>query len=327
MRLHKLSSMILAAAVVCYAVVAQATVTIVTVPIGNLNNANDSTGYGAVGYAYNIAKNETTIGQYAEFLNAVAKTDTYNLYSSSMTTSYINGISQGGVSGSYTYTVAAGSGNKPITYVSWFDAARFSNWMHNGQLSGLQTAATTERGAYTLDGATSGVNVSKNAGAKFWIPSENEWYKAAYYDPNKGGAGVGGYWPYPTQSKTLAGNTVGVANSANYWDGDYVGYPGMALTDVGAYGLNSDSFYGTNDQGGNVWEWNDAVIGSSRGVRGGSWDNNSSLLASSYRHFYSGPSYENLSLGFRVASVPEPGSLILIVSGAIVALILWRRRK
>jgi formylglycine-generating enzyme required for sulfatase activity len=278
--------MILAAAVVCCAVVAQATVTIVTVPVGNVDNAADpATGnlYGAVGYAYNISKNETTINQYAEFLNAVATTDTYGLYSTGMTTSYINGISQGGVSGSFTYTVATGSGNKPITYVSWFDAARFANWMHNDQPIGAQIASTTEGGAYTLNGAISGVSVSKNVGAKFWIPSENEWYKASYYDPNKGGVGVGGYWPYPTQSNTLGGNTVGVANSANYYDGDYVGYPGMALTDVGAYGANSDSFYGTNDQGGNVWEWNDAVIGSWRGLRGGGWYDDSSYLAASYR--------------------------------------------
>jgi sulfatase modifying factor 1 len=98
-----------------------------------------------------------------------------------------------------------------------------------------------------------------------WIPSEDEWYKAAYYDPTKGGSN---YWKYATQSDTLAGNTIGAANSANYYDGDYVGSGSSAiptsnaLTDVGAYGANSVSFYGTNDQGGNVWEWNEAVIGS-----------------------------------------------------------------
>ena len=242
-----------------------ATVNIDYASIGNAGNANDAaTGslYGAVADAYQIARNETTISQYAEFLNAVAKTDTYSLYSTSMTTSYINGISRGGVSGSFTYSVASGSANKPTTYVSWFDAARFTNWLHNGQPGGAQDAATTEDGAYTLLGAMSGI-IAKNGGAKAWIPSESEWYKAAYYDPNKGGVGVGGYWQQANQSNTMAGNTIGVANSANYYDGDHVGYPGAALTDVGAYGLNSDSAYGTNDQAGNVFEWNDAVIGSS----------------------------------------------------------------
>ena len=155
-----------------------AVVNIGYVDVGNINNAADSTGYGSVAYNYKIAKNETTISQYAEFLNAVAKTDTYSLYSAGMTTSYINGISQGGVSGSYSYSVNPGSGNKPISYVSWFDAARFCNWMQNGQPSGVQNAGTTEDGAYTLNGAISGVSVNKNVGATVWIPSEDEWHKA-----------------------------------------------------------------------------------------------------------------------------------------------------
>lgn len=325
--------MILAAALVCCAAVAQA-ITIETVLVGDPGNtadirvANDgTTGYGAVGYAYNISKNETTISQYAAFLNAVAATDTYNLYCSSITHSNINDISRSGLSGSFVYSVAEGSGNKPISYVSWFDAARFTNWMHNGQPSGAQDASTTEDGAYTLNGATSGVSVSKNEGAKFWIPSENEWYKAAYYDPNKGGAGVGGYWLYPTQSNTLGGNTVGVANSANYYDGDYVGFPGMELTDVGAYGLNSDSFYGTNDQGGNVWEWNDTVLlGSCRGLLGGCWDSPSTSLAA-WRAIYN-PSERSFSIGFRVASAaPEPGSLIMLLGLALTALLYWWRKR
>jgi formylglycine-generating enzyme required for sulfatase activity len=294
---------------------------------GNAGNANDAaTGslYGAVAYEYNISKNETTIAQYAEFLNAVAKTDSYSLYSSSMTTSYINGISRSGSSGSFTYSVAAGSGNKPITYVSWFDAARFCNWMQNGQQTGTGAALTAETGAYTLNGATSGI-ITKNVGATVWIPTESEWYKAAYYDPNKGGVGVGGYWAQATQSNTLAGNTIGVAGSANYWDGDYVGYPGAALTNVGAYGFNSDSAYGTNDQAGNVFEWNDAVIsGSSRGLRGGSWGNGVNVLASSYR-VGGGPSGEDGFLGFRVASVPEPSALVLTMLFS-TALVTRRKR-
>jgi formylglycine-generating enzyme required for sulfatase activity len=280
------------------------------VSVGNTGNAADPASgslYGAVSYAYRIARNETTISQYCEFLNAVAKTDTYSLYRTDMSSvSCIAGINRDGSPGSYSYAPVVGTENKPITYVSWFDAARFTNWLHNGQPTGAQDAGTTEDGAYTLNGATSGVGVSKNFGAKVWIPSEDEWYKAAYYDPNKGGVDVGGYWLYPTQSDTLGGNTIGVANSANYYDGDYVGYPGMALTDVGAYGLNSDSAYGTNDQGGNVWEWNDAVIsGSSRGVRGGAWDGDGIGLASSYRFGFD-PSGEFGVFGFRVASVEPP---------------------
>jgi sulfatase modifying factor 1 len=307
-----------------------ATVTIDSVLVGNINNANDAaTGrvYGAVAYAYKIAKNETTISQYAEFLNAAAKTDSYGLYSASMTTSYINGISRSGLSGSFTYSVNPGSANKPITYVSWFDAARFCNWLQNGQQTGAGAALTAETGAYTLSGATSGI-ITKNVGATVWIPSESEWYKAAYYDPNKGGAGVGGYWSQATQSNTITTNDIGVADSANYYDGDYATYTGgtsWGITDVGAYGLNSDSAYGTNDQAGNVWEWNDAVIsGSSRGLRGGSWGYVVSTLASSSR--YDGdPSVESGDFGFRVASVPEPTSILLtMLAGGVM---LARRKR
>ncbi len=182
-----------------------------------------------------------------------------------------------------------------------------------------------KNGAYTLLGAMSGI-ISKNGGAKAWIPSESEWYKAAYYDPNQGGAGVGGYWLHANQSNTMAGNTIGVANSANYNDGDYVGYPGAALTVVGAYGLNSDSAYGTNDHAGNVWEWNDAVIfGSSRGLRGGSWASLENDLRASGR-FVNVPSDENfLFVRFRVASVPEPTCLVLTMLASGVMLIRRKR--
>lgn len=305
---------------------ALAVVNIGYVTVGNADNmADPATGslYGAVAYEYQIAKNETSISQYAEFLNAVAKTDTYSLYSTNMTTSYINGISQSGTSGSFTYSVAAGSGNKPITYVSWFDAARFVNWLHNGQPTGAQNAATTEDGAYTLAGAMSGI-IEKNGGAKVWIPSESEWYKAAYYDPNKGGLGVGGYWLHANQSNTMTSNTMGVAGAANYYDGDFVGFPSVALTDGGAYGMNSESAYGTNDQAGNVREWNDAVIDSSRGQRGGAWGNPENNLRSSDRSNFS-PSVETNVSGFRVASVPEPTSVFLtmLAGGAM----LIRRKR
>lgn len=302
------------------------------VTVGNAGNAADTaTGslYGAVAYAYQIAKNETTISQYAEFLNAVAKTDTYGLYSGSMTTSHINGISQGGASGSFTYSVASGSGNKPVTFVSWFDAARFTNWMHNGQPVGLQTVDTTEGGAYALNGATSGVSISRNVGATVWIPSENEWYKAAYYDPGKGGVGVGGYWAQPTQSDSLpTSNTIGDPGAANFFHNlsGFVGYPGAALTDGGAYGANSASHYGTNDQAGNVWEWNEAVISSSRGVRGGAWNADVTNPSSSVRPYLGTPMTEDQNVGFRVASViPEPTSfgLTLLTSG----MLLLRRKR
>jgi len=132
---------------------------------------------GSVAYSYQIGKYEVTIGQYAAFLNAVAMTDTYRLYNERMATDLnVAGISQAGSSGSYTYSVidtdysstrpTTTSANRPITYVSWFDAARFANWMANGQPTGEQSSTTTENGVYDLTGPwvgrTSGNAVAKN---------------------------------------------------------------------------------------------------------------------------------------------------------------------
>lgn len=305
--------------------------------VGDAGNAADTrvmdsdhtSGYGSVGYAYWISQNETTVSQYAEFLNAVAATDTYGLYNSGMSMGIVNGITRNGVSGSYTYGVAPGSGNMPVTFVSWFDAARFCNWLQNGQPVGQQNSASTEDGAYTLNGAISGNGITRNVGATIWIPSEDEWYKAAYYDPSKD-SGAGGYW-LQTNATDLAGdNTVGNIGSLNYFDGDYVGYPGLSLTEVGTYGPGSQSAYGTNDQGGNVFEWNDGVIGSSRGLRGGSWDYTDHYMSSISRGDFE-PTEETHNVGFRVAGtftlarIPEPDAASLI--GAAGVLLLARRRR
>ena len=322
-----------------------AAVTIDWVTVGNPGNLAQSAsnrnhadsggdGYGAVAYTYRMAQNETTIAQYAAFLNAVAATDTYGLYNSSMATDLnIAGISRSGDPGSYTYSVT-GSGDRPITYVSWFDAARMANWMHNGQGSG-----DTETGAYTLNGATSGTAPAKNAGATVWIPTENEWFKAAYYDPTHMG-GTGGYWLYGNQSDSLSSNSIGVNGAANYYDGAYAvtqsgSYSGSQnyLTDVGAYGPASQSYYWLNDVAGNVFEWNDldGESGSSRGLRGGSWNYGEGFLRSSIRGGPA-PSVEDFNFGFRFASssevsaIPEPTS-ILSIAGLLGGGLLLRSRS
>ena len=252
-------------------------VIIPTVPVGNPGNANDAlTGhrYGAVAYDYRIGTYEVTVGQYTEFLNAVAATDTYALYRDGMGDSEdVAGIAQHGNSGSFTYSVI-GSPNKPAAVVGWGSAARFANWLHNGQPNGTQDASTTEDGAYALKGATSDgelTRVSRNAGAIWFIPSENEWYKAAYHQPADQGGDVDDYWEYPTRTNSEPNSDqtpgdLGIqTNVANFIRDDALsngyndGYavtgsaswsPGQNyLTDVGAY-MHSTSPYGTFDQGG-----------------------------------------------------------------------------
>lgn len=318
-------------------------VTLDMVTVGNPGNAADTTGYGAVPYQYQIGTFEVTIAQYTEFLNAVARTDTYSLYNASMGTDLnIAGIARTGVSGAYTYSVVDNvgtSGNRPIAYVSWFDAARFANWMQNGQGSG-----DTETGAYTLGGGTSGNAVARNPGATFYVPTENEWYKAAFYSAVKGGVGSPGYHVYATQSDSVPGNAIGgAANQVNYYVGAYPnGFYTMGggtyspsqnyLTDVGSF-PGSASFYGTFDQSGDLYEWNDLTGDPTplRGLRGGSWYNGGAIGVSSSERLLYDPTSEINYIGFRLASpvpVPEP-STVVTAAGALAwgSWEAWRRRQ
>lgn len=267
------------------------------VKVGNAANAADSTTYGAVPYEFQMGKYEVTLAQYTIFLNAVAATDSFSLYNTNMSAdTEVAGIARSGNDGGYSYSVL-GNGARPVTYVSWFDAARFCNWLHNGRPTGSQNPNTTERGAYTLDGATSGgLTIARNPGARFWIPSENEWYKAAYHQPAAEGGDSDGFWLYPTRNNTepTAVAPPGGVNSANF------DRAATALTAVGAY-TGSGSFYGTFDQGGNVFEWNDVVYGGPyRGMRGGSWDLYGTYLSAAGR-FNLDPGSEMNYLGFRLA--------------------------
>ena len=212
-------------------------------------------------------------------------------------------------------------GNKPVNFVSFFDAMRFVNWLHHGQPSGAQDASTTEDGVYAI---SSGLSETRSVGAHFFIPTANEWYKAAYHDPRTeaegGPPGDDLYWLYPTASDsapTVAeANTIGDisnpgVNVANYDNGAVWNGQDGNVTTVGSAGPLSESFYGTSDQGGNVWEWNETLVSAfSRGLRGGSWGDFEFDLRSSIQNDLV-PANEFGLVGFRVASsfFPRPGDL------------------
>ena len=284
-------------------------VVIETVTVGNPGNANDThgDGYGGVDYEYNIGAVEVTAGQYTEFLNAVAATDTYGLYNANMwSNSYGCKIEQTGSSPNYTYSVAPDWADRPVNFVSWGDAARFANWLHNGQQRGAQDLSTTEDGSYLLDGAMGDgelTEVTREPDATWVIPSEDEWYKAAYHY-NDGA--TDNYYDYPTSSDTMPSNELvdpDPGNNATFHASVYtIGSP-YWRTEVGAH-ENSDSPYGTFDQGGNVEEWIEDMSPPFNGyLRGGHFGEVGGSLHALYRHEWS-PTGQYAYIGFRVAEVP-----------------------
>ncbi len=144
---------------------------------------------GSVSHLYRIGKDEVTNAQYAGFLNAVATgTDIFGIFNSNMETDDTGGILKSGTD-PFTYIVKSGHSDKPVTFVSYMNSLRFSNWLHNGAPSGSELtedpANITEFGAYniTLDAGTTYI-INKSRLAKYYIPDIHEWYKSAYFKPD-----------------------------------------------------------------------------------------------------------------------------------------------
>jgi formylglycine-generating enzyme required for sulfatase activity len=275
--------------------------------------------FGTVDYGYYIGTYEITNAQYIEFLNAKAASDPLGLYNQYMDGGALEGgITRTGSAGSYTYSAVQFREDRPVNNVSIFDAMRFVNWLANGQANG-----DTETGAYTLLGGTAtpsnAATVKRNRGALIFLQTENEWYKAAYYD-----AATDTFYDYPTSSNTppTCAKPTPSPNSAACWTN--IGAPQHEWY-VGSY-PNSPSPSGTFDQGGNVWEWNETIIGANRGARGGGYDDfDVSNLAASTRGSPPGTT-ESRTLGFRIAAFPEPSTPAGLLS-AIGMLVLLRRRR
>jgi formylglycine-generating enzyme required for sulfatase activity len=262
--------------------------TIDFVTIGNAGNAADTvvmedgtTGYGAVGYNYRIGKYEVTNAQWNTFTAAA-------------------GVPTGNPSTAYDLSAYFTGAQQPTNMVSWYEAAQFCNYLTSGNKS---------LGAYQL-GTDGSITVDRAAaisayGTAYVIPTENEWYKAAYYTGS-------GYSLY-----TFGTDTAPVMELESNYGGTTGTYPGP--WDVGT---GSQEQNGTFDMTGNIYEWNETLLPQyggyyPRGIRGCSYWNSGPALSST-RYIYSNPSDEIRAVGFRVASiVPEPITLIenCVISG------------
>lgn len=279
------------------------------VDVGDPGNAPDRNGFGAVDYRYRISKYETTAAQWVEFVNAKGRSDPSEsgLWSENM--SREDGadkdprcdIRRTGKVGSFVHTVSPEFANRPVNYISFLDACRFCNWLHNGQGDG-----DTETGAYTLNGyiGFDGRRIRRNPDAKYFVPTDDEWYKAAYYDPRKpGGAG---YWKYPTRSDEKPGRDTKSANGANWYTDGFLD-PAHFLLEVGSF-PRALSAYGTFDQAGNLAEWTEGLNPPFlRSLRGGAFNSDDAGLNIPLPNRAWTSVSDESAVGVRIAAV-VPGS-------------------
>jgi sulfatase modifying factor 1 len=317
---------------------------LITVPVGDISNNQDpNSKIGQVNYYYNISKYPITIKEYCNFLNSVATiSDTYGLYNSNMSSSYVSsGITKTTYGNTSTYTPTGPNGysaygsnspdERPITYVSYISSIRFANWLTNGQPTGIQDATTTEDGSYLIQMTNGIYTITKKTNTNidmYYLPTENEWYKAAYYNINYNNTGSPGYYLHATQSDVTPTNVLSdytaTSNCVNYISpttGNLcvtqetdINTSQNYLTNVGA-GLNCTSYYGTYDQTGNIWECvdiyntNPYTLNSVR-LRGGAW---TSFISYINKNYSFDTTYNTIgsNAGFRLTKIPKSSGTTL----------------
>jgi hypothetical protein len=167
-------------------------------------------GVGSVGYEYRIAQTEFTVEQHIQF--ALAYAPYYFADHDRFTATpdfagdFFTLVNIGGQYGVSNYVPS--EAHKPSN-LGWEYAARHANWLHNDKRMDREAF---EAGAYDTSTFTTNPDGTHNhqwdpaPGARFWIPTYDEWTKAAYWDPNKD-EGAGGYWQFPNGSdaQSIAG--------------------------------------------------------------------------------------------------------------------------
>ena len=294
--------------------------TINFVTIGNAGNGNDR----ALDNTNNTPGNPSD-DEYASPLGGVAYV--FRMGVTEVPQDWIDKATNLGLTG---VTAGAWTGMQPATSVYWYEAAAFVNWLNTS--TGHQAAYQLSNGNTTPMLWTSaqawqagGENLYRHKDAYYFLPSDDEWYKAAYH---KNDGVTANYWDYATGSNlvpTAVTSGTGIG-TAVYNNNNFNSFP-AAVDNSG--GLSA---YGTRGQGGNVDEWQESAddgindsASEARGHRGGDWQFPESQLRSSFSDG-DAPGSADEDLGFRIASVPEPSSAALILSAVMPALLQRRRR-
>jgi len=269
------------------------------VDIGYAGNAPDTAGFGAVDYDYRVGKYEVTLDQ---FDNACAADNRIGVGSE------VDGQEDFWNDGTRTVGIGA-----PAVFTTFYKALKFCNWL---------TTGSAYDGAYQFNGSGVFQAVDREAavlayGKVYLLPTENEWYKAAYFKPD-----ASGYSIYANGSDDVADLVHGTANGWNYNDSADGGYVNAAPNYTWETGFGAQEQNGTYDMMGNVFEWTESELGGDsdwsyyRVIRGGSFDSTQYAMSSSYRNGMNPLGYGS-SVGFRVAAIPEPSCalLIAVISG------------
>ena len=284
------------------------------VPISGATNPTSGIPAG-ITFTFTGVANDYRIGTYD------VTNDQWNKFTASL------GVPVTGSDGGYKYSSFWTGANVPVNCVSWYEAAQFVNWLNTstGHQAAYKFTGTQGTGNYTFAAwspSDVGYNPSdpyRNSNAFYYLPTEDEWVKAAYWN----GTSLQTY-------ATKPGDTLYQGNGSNGGWNYNNPYPGDKPWPVGS---GSQELNGTYDMMGNVYQWMESPLysgdygtASNRGLRGGTCASyGSSDLASSARGG-TNPASESGTFGFRVASqVPEPCSLALLTMGGLV--LLKRKRN
>ncbi len=277
-------------------------------------------GRGSVGYEYRIGRTEITTAQWMEFINHYSTLGgSWTLFGLVIYSGMEIDQSYKGPGLKYKLRNVPDAEVLPVGGITWREAAMFCNWLHNGK---VPTIASVMDGAYDASTFTKNPDgtfndqLTHHPSAKYWIPTFDEWIKAAHYDPDRHGPGEGGWWMYPIGSDAVPNYGppgVGEANAA-------FELPGNGQWDIplGAY-PESTSPWGLLDAAGAAGEWTEGY--SFEGTPEQRWWEGSTASTSHYlselgdrvtRLSAADPWSGGVDHGFRIASsVPCPGSLLL----------------